>query len=313
MSRTGFAIPEPNSSSRYWSELSHPEIVSTNASEKRDNRNHNPLRIVGSEENTGQNPVIPHLNERSIDSIRYSELEALLASLPLTTAKTRNNTLIPLRGVFEFARSDRRITDNPAALLQNAPVQTTPPDPLTLTEMNAILADMAQHYPLEVSDYFEAALTTGLRPSELIAVEWRDFNENSRELRIQRARVWGKDKPKTKTNTVRDIELTDRAFAVIVRQKPRTHAAGGAIFWNPNTGKPWADEQVQRRYWNATLRRLGIRHRDAYQTRHTFATLTIMDGVNAVWVGRQMGHASLRMTLDVYANGSTSGSRARTR
>jgi integrase len=256
---------------------------------------------------------LPHLNERPIDSIRYSELEALLASLPLTTAKTRNNTLIPLRGVFEFARRDRRITDNPAALLQNSPVQITPPDPLTLTEMNAILADMAHHYPIAVGDYFETALTTGLRPSELIAVEWRDFNENSRELRIQRARVWGKDKPKTKTNTVRDIELTDRAFAVIVRQKPRTHAAGGAIFWNPNTGKPWADEQVQRRYWNATLRRLGIRHRDAYQTRHTFATLTIMDGVNAVWVGRQMGHASLRMTLDVYAKWIDKADRGRER
>jgi hypothetical protein len=61
-------------------------------------------------------------NDRPIDSIRYAELEALLASLPLITAKTRNNTLIPLRGVFEFARKDRRISDNPAALLQNAPV-----------------------------------------------------------------------------------------------------------------------------------------------------------------------------------------------
>jgi integrase len=112
---------------------------------------------------------------------------------------------------------------------------------------------------------------------------------------------------------VRDIELTDRAFAVIMRQKPRTFVANGAIFWNPNTRKPWADEQVQRRYWNATLTRLGFRHRDAYQTRHTFATLTIMDGVNAVWVGRQMGHASLRMTLDVYAKWIDKADRGRER
>ena len=106
----------------------------------------------------------PHLDDRSIDSIRYSELEALLASLPLVTAKTRNNTLIPLRGVFEFARKDRRISDNPAALLQNAPVQIDPPDPLTLAEMNAILADMATHYAPEVTDYFEAALRLACGP-----------------------------------------------------------------------------------------------------------------------------------------------------
>ena len=70
---------------------------------------------------------------------------------------------------------------------------------------------------------------------------------------------------------------------------------------------------MQRRYWNATLMRLGIRHRDAYQTRHTFATLTIMDGVNAVGVGRQMGHASLRGTLDVYAKWIDKADRGRER
>jgi integrase len=98
-----------------------------------------------------------------------------------------------------------------------------------------------------------------------------------------------------------------------MRQKSRTLVADSTIFWNPNTRKPWADEQVQRRYWTATLKRLGIRHRDAYQTRHTFATLTIMDGVNAAWVGRQMGHASLRMTLDVYAKWIDKSDRGRER
>jgi integrase len=93
----------------------------------------------------------------------------------------------------------------------------------------SILADMATHYPPEIADYFEASLTTGMRPSELIAVEWRDVNEKARELRVQRARVWGKDKPKTKTNTVRDIELTDRAFAVVMRQKPLTFGANCAL------------------------------------------------------------------------------------
>jgi|ERR1022692_2352749 hypothetical protein len=47
--------------------------------------------------------------------------------------------------------------------------------------------------------------------------------------------------------------------------------------------------------------------------RHTFATLTIMDGVNAVWVGRQMGHASSRMTLDVYARWIDKADRGRER
>ena len=65
-----------------------------------------------------------HLSDRAIDSIRYSELEALLASLPLVTAKTRNNTLIPLRGVFEFARKDRltELDREIAVIAQSDPV-----------------------------------------------------------------------------------------------------------------------------------------------------------------------------------------------
>lgn len=77
--------------------------------------------------------------------------------------------------------------------------------------------------------------------------------------------------------------------------------ANGAIFWNPNTGKPWKDEQVQRRFWAPSLRRCGLRHREQYQTRHTFATMCLMNGANPAWVARQMGHKSLKMFFEVYA------------
>jgi integrase len=180
-------------------------------------------------------------------------------------------------------------------------VQAEPPDPLTMDEVELVLVDLATRVDPQTANYFEVAFFTGLRPSEQIALHWIDYARKEGRLRVHRARVWGKDKPRTKTHQARDIELLDQAAAAIERQRKHTLLAGGEIFWNPNTGEPWNDEQVQRRYWNASLMRLGLRHREAYQTRHTFATIGLMAGCNPAWVARQMGHRSLKMFFEVYA------------
>ncbi len=123
---------------------------------------------------------------------------------------------------------------------------------------------------------------------------------NRPDTRVSKARVWGKDKSTTKTRQMRDVELTERAWGALKRQEALTRLQGGAVFFNPNTGRAWNDEQVRRRYWNATLRLAGIRHREQYQCRHTFATLALMAGANPSWISRQMGHANVQMLFRIY-------------
>ena len=253
---------------------------------------------------------LPKLGDTPIAAILPSDVKLIVANL---AAKNRNNVLIPCRRAFAFAVDDQILDRSPCETIRNSKVQKDPPDPFDLGEVETLLGDIAKREGKEAADYFEFAFFAGLRASEQIALRWPDYDRGKGLLRVQRARVWGQDKPTTKTHHVRDIELLARAAESLERQRARTGLADKAIFHNPRTGEPWADEQVQRRYWNETLKRLGIRHRNAYQTRHTFATLTIMDGVNAVWVGRQMGHASLRMTLDVYAKWIDKADRGRER
>jgi integrase len=38
-----------------------------------------------------------------------------------------------------------------------------------------------------------------------------------------------------------------------------------------------------------------------YQTRHTYATLALMSGVNPAYISRQLGHKNAKMLFEVYA------------
>ena len=75
---------------------------------------------------------------------------------------------------------------------------------------------------------------------------------------------------------MRDVELSDRAWAAIEAQRAHTQLAGKEIFWNPATGAPWTDIQSQWRIWQRCLKRPGLRYREPYQTRQTFAMLALI-------------------------------------
>jgi integrase len=246
----------------------------------------------------------PALGEMQLGDILYSDIKkAIAAKAAAASGKTVNNHLIPLRALFDMALKDGLITKDPTEGIENLAHQSPEPDPFEQDEMDLVLRHMAAKFPEPVWNYYEFAFNTGLRPSEEIALCWPDIDWRRKRARIQRAIVDWEAKG-TKTNRIRDIDLPDAAIAALTRQKKHTFMKDpeGPIFCNPNTGNPWPDEQVQRRrYWNPALRSLGLRHRDAYQTRHTFATILLMGGVNVAYIAKQMGHANVTTTLTKYA------------
>ena len=217
------------------------------------------------------------------------------------TDKGRNNAITPIRSVFELALKDQLIKHNPADELKFAKVQDPEPDPLDPTEMELVLDWMREHRDPQTVNYFEFAFWSGMRTSELLGLEWRDIDWRGKTARVRRAVVNGKEKAKTKTAKIRDVELADRALSALKRQRAFSLLAGGRIFLDPLTSRPYVDDKPPRLQWIAALKALGIRHRAAYQTRHTYATMCLMRAANPMWVSTQLGHASLQMTLKVYA------------
>lgn len=246
----------------------------------------------------------PHFRDRPIGSIRPSEIKAIVAELAKrVTGKTVNNSLIPLRGVFAAALDDEIIDRAPTLNIKNLKHQSPKPDPFRAEEMEAIIASLYDRYDPQVAHWYEFAFGTGLRPSEQIVVRWGDIDWNGGAIRIERARVRAVVKS-TKTSSIRDVDLTDRTLGVLDRQRSFSFMKGAdaPIFENPSSRLPWPDVQDQRKlYFHPTLLRLGLRKRDAYQTRHTFATLALMAGVNPAYIARQLGHANTAMLFKHYS------------
>jgi len=236
------------------------------------------------------------------ETITHAQLAEKIGERRWPSAKSYNNAMIPLRGVFALQYAGPRAVHDPMAGIGNLAVVRKKPDPLTPVERDRILEDMERHYDARVVAYFRFAFATGMRPEELIALRWEDIDQVAGVARVRRVRTFkGSERDGTKTNTERDVDLVAPALAALATMKPWTLMKGGDVFENPITGRPWHDERSQRdTFWKPSLRRAGVRYRTSYKTRHTYATVNLMGGIKPAYIALQMGH-SLKMLLEVYA------------
>ena len=151
-------------------------------------------------------------------------------------------------------------------------------------------------------DYFDFAFFTGLRPSEQIALKWSSVDMRNSTMRIHEARVLNELKG-TKTYAERTVVINDRALAALKRQAARRRLAGKEVWPNPQTGEPFPRSLVPHKVWSKLLAHAGMRQRDMYHTRSTYATSLLMAGFNIALAAKQMGHSKV-VFMRIYAVGS---------
>ncbi|WP_230630210.1 GPO family capsid scaffolding protein [Comamonas testosteroni] len=148
-------------------------------------------------------------------------------------------------------------------------------------------------------NYFELAFFSGMRPSEQIAMQWSKVDLKAGKMLVDAARTRGEEKG-TKTGNTRTVELTANALEALRRQKTSSHKNAVYVF-ETEQGKPFGSTDIPLdSWWRPTVSALGLRYRDARQTRHTFATMCLMAGITPGWVAMQMGH-SIEMFFRVYS------------
>ena len=245
--------------------------------------------------------LIPKWGTMAIPDLSPAALRTWITGLG-TTAKTTRNILGPLRAVLGEALNDGMIEVNPLdridlskLLAKHAIKSDYDVDPFDLAEMRTILETAEP----ETRNLFQFAFWSGLRTSELIALSWTDIDFKAGLIRIRRAVVVKTiKKPKTDAGN-RDVLLLPSARSALEAQRPLTALGGGRI-WRFQGHPLETDKQVREWLWRPLLKKAGVRYRNPYQTRHTYASMLLSRGENPLWVANQMGHVDTEMITRHY-------------
>ncbi|HAT1756487.1 tyrosine-type recombinase/integrase [Legionella pneumophila serogroup 1] len=247
--------------------------------------------------------LLPMFDKVEIQDLQPAMLRKWIRGLQCTT-KTVANILTPLRAVIEQALVDQYIKENPLnsiivdkLLNKETKKSDYKPDPFSVDEIKAILNESEGQVRL----LFQFAFFTGLRVSELIGLRWEDVDWQNQIIHVEETVVAKEAKgPKTEAG-VRDVLLLPPAQEALEQQKQYTFSLKGRVFHNPQTNKPWeTSQQIRRTQWMHILKRAGIRYRNTYQTRHTYASMMLSQGENIMWVSKQLGHVDVEMVIKTY-------------
>lgn len=212
-----------------------------------------------------------------------------------------------ISGVLNVALDDEIIPANPAmglkGLVKKKP-QNDAVNPLTADELtnllNTVHEHFAKHYPL-----FLVLARTGLRIGEALALQWDDINFKDRYIHLQRGLSRGEisypksgkdrkvDMSPQLTETLKQLKGDFKLKVVNGNPEPEyifKNSLGGLIDVNN-----W-----RRRVFAKALEKAEIRKIRIHDLRHTYASLRINKGDNIADVSNQLGHHSVKLTLDVY-------------
>ncbi len=256
--------------------------------------------------------ILPVFGPRPLAEITVADVEMWWAGLRGKgfSHKHLGNIRNVLGGIFHRALASELIGRNPVDAIKGKlgreDREVRQVEWLTEPEVTRFLGVAAErepcHYPMLLT-----LLSTGLRLGEALGLQVGDVDLERGKLHIRRSvrklRVGSPKSGKPRTvdvpaSTVKVLEQwvnLVRAEAAVRGQEPQwlfPSATGGIL-----------DDSPVRQAMRRVLRASGIgRPIRLHDLRHTYASLALQRGVPLLVVSRQLGHASIAITADVYGH-----------
>jgi integrase len=252
-----------------------------------------------------------HYPIKSITSAHINRFRAELLNEGLA-AKTVTNTLNLLGRIFKDAIADSYLRHSPMQGVERPKSKKKRHGrALKPEEIKGLLEALDSESRLLVL----TAILTGLRQGEQYALRWEDIDFDNAVIRVRRQLYWRfgpgkKDNnqksfefvtPKT-DRSVRDIDLSPTLKKELMALYLKSGDKEGLVFRSRNGG-PLNGNNIAKRKFKPACKVAGIEGNVRWHDlRHTFGSLKIEQGANVYYIQRQMGHASIQVTMDVYGH-----------
>lgn len=240
----------------------------------------------------------PYWGGRILADIKRSDVQAWVAGMG-KAARTVDTIYGRFRSFLNWCVEEGRIVASPAKGVNLPQGQKREHIYMTVAEVERLAGAIAPHY----KDLVWFLATTGLRFGEAAELRGKDIDMRRQRIRVARSvtDVGGRmliGPPKN--GKERDVPMT--AF-IAGHLQPRLEGKGrdDLLFPTPR-GKTMRSNNFKRRDYDPAVQAAGLPlGLWVHDLRHTAASLAIHSGASVKSVQRMLGHASAKITLDVYA------------
>lgn len=269
--------------------------------------------------------ISPYIGDRRINSLVKSDIQMLIdrASDDNYLYERQNKIKVILKDMLQRAVEDNLIINNPVSGVKLRADKEIKAKSLTLNEQNVFFDYCRNKF---YDNLFNVAVNTGLRPGELFALQLSDIDLENGFIDVNKTLVYQKylddesktfhvEPPKTKQsyrkvpiNSICRTYLEKQVSLKTVVSEKRPRQQNEYLFVTKfNTP---LNSQIYSDAIKAVIRQINLTRSfdeqfesfSGHTFRHTFATRCFENGVDAKVVQSYLGHASLKMTMDLYTH-----------
>jgi len=265
--------------------------------------------------NTVHRHLIPAFGSQRLTSIKAAAIEKdFKASLADDrTPKTQRNILLVLRVMLETAVTWDYLRVNPFHVRGKVKLpkrdDTQKGRALKPEEIRNLLENCLDDCYTIVA----TAVFTGMRRGEIFGPSWEDVDFDKNQIQVKRAIHWRFGKvwqgntgyrfvaPKSK-KSIRSIDMSSKLRSILLEYKMRKGNRNTGLVFDDSNGEPMNPQIFVRDQFKPAVQQAGLGELRLHDLRHTFGSLKIEQGENLKYIQTQMGHSSIKITLDIYGH-----------
>lgn len=244
--------------------------------------------------------IIPYFKNKFVSDIKPIDIKLFQDSLVKRGLKRQSIAMarVLIKELFDIAIIREYITINPVKMVNMPKMKVTKekPKPFTLDEIDLILKNTGG----SVRNFLGISFFTGMRSGELLALRWEDIDFNTDTISISNTIASGIINTAKTKSSVRDIEMLDEARKYFKAQQLLTGLKNEFVFMDNNSF--YGHNKSFYGFYQRVLKQLKIESRNLHNTRHTFASMMLNNGIDPLWVSSMLGHENLTITLQIYTH-----------
>lgn len=245
--------------------------------------------------------VLKHMEsfaDTPIPKLVASDVEDYFLALGRTAPRQAELGLQTLKKVLKDARARGQTV--PEAIFNVKPARRERREMrfLSWDQVEELAANTVEPY----GNLVQLAALTGLRQGELFALRDSNLDLEAGTITVTHTLYQGEYLPPKTGAARRRVDLTPTALRLLKEQLLARVPNGDSLVFPSPEGRPLNDDNFRSRVYTPACKRTGLGGLRFHDLRHTYAALMVRAGANPKYLQAQMGHTSIRVTLDDYGH-----------